>query len=275
MWVSAPGGRPFDTTYSPPVVADVNGTRLFIAGGSDGTIHAVKLATGEPVWKYVVSKRGLNTGVVLNGTTAIVSHSEENLETSEMGLLAAIDAGAKGDIGKEQIKWSRVGFQGGFSSPVIDGDRLMQVDNGSNLFAFDVVTGKLLWQHNLGTIQKASPVLADGKMYVGSENGTFFILRPGAQKAEVLDQDEMPLAPDGKPEAIIASPAVSNGRVFLVTTENIYCIGPRTPAPSQAASAPAAEPPSTAPVAHVQVVPTELILKPGDKVRFRARGCRE
>ncbi|HET8549407.1 MAG TPA: PQQ-binding-like beta-propeller repeat protein [Bryobacteraceae bacterium] len=271
VWVSAPGGRPFDTTYSPPIVADVNGTRLFIAGGSDGTVHAIRANTGEPVWKYVVSKRGLNTGVVLNGTTAFVSHSEENLDSSEMGLLAAIDATAKGDIGKQQIKWAKLGFQGGFSSPVIDGDRILQVDNGANLYAFDLVTGRQLWQLNTGTIQKASPVLADGKLYTGSENGRFYILRPGQEKADVLDEDDMPLAPDGKPEAIIGSPAVANGHIFLVTTENIYCIGPKTAAAPARATAPSREPPSTAPVAHVQVVPTELILKPGDKVRFRAR----
>ena len=47
--------------------------------------------------QVVISKRGVNTGVALNGTTAIVTHSEENLDTSEMGLIAAIDAKAKGD----------------------------------------------------------------------------------------------------------------------------------------------------------------------------------
>ena len=45
--------------------------------------------------------------------------------------------------------------------------------------AFDINTGRELWKQNLGTIQKASPVLADGKIYVGSENGKFFILKPG------------------------------------------------------------------------------------------------
>ncbi len=271
MWVSSPGGRPYDTTYSPAVVADVNGVRTLIAGGGDGTVHAIKVWTGESLWKYVVSKRGLNTGVVLNGTTAIVSHSEENLDTSEMGLLAAVDATARGDIGKAQIKWSRVGFQGGFSSPIVDGDRLLQVDNGANLFAFDIVNGKPLWQINLGTIQKASPVLAGGLIYVGSENGKFFILRAGQAKAEILDEDEMPPAPDGKPESIIASPAISNGRVFLVTNENIYCIGPKTAVASVAEPVAKPEPPSSEPPTHVQVVPTELTLKPGEKAQFRAR----
>lgn len=264
VWISSPGGRPFDTTYSPPVVADVDGTRLLMAGGGDGTIHAIKVWTGEPVWKYVISKRGVNTGVALNGTTAIVTHSEENYDTSEMGLIAAIDAKAKGDIGKPQVKWAKTGFQGGFSSPLADGDRLYQVDNGANLFAFDINTGRELWQQNLGTIQKASPVLADGKLYVGSENGKFFILKPGQDKVEVLDSDQL-----ADQEQIIASPAVSNGRVFLVSTDAIYCIGAKkvaTPNPPLAIHKKA---PAGAAVAHVQVVPAEVILKPGDKASYK------
>ncbi len=268
VWVSSPGGRPYDTTYAPPIVVNVGGTRLLIQGVSDGGVYAIKVSTGEPVWKYIVSKRGLNTGVVVHGTTAIITHSEENLDSSEMGMIAAVDAAAKGDIGKEQIKWNVKGFQGGFSSPVIDGDRLYQIDNGANLAAFDIATGKQLWLLNLGTIQKASPVLADGKLYVGTENGKFFILKPTAAGCEILDQDQ--LGTDTEPEAILSSVAVSRGRVYIVTEKALYSIGKK-----HAAEKPAAKiedlPLSHAPVAHVQVVPTELMLKPGESVRFRVR----
>jgi outer membrane protein assembly factor BamB len=268
LWLSSPGGRPYDTTYSPPVIADVEGTRLFIAGGGDGTVHALKVWTGEPVWRYVISKRGINTGAAISGNTVIVSHSEENTDSSEMGFLAAIDARSKGEVGKAQVKWSKMGWQGGFSSPIIDGDRLIQVDNGANLFAFDVNTGKTLWQQNLGTIQKASPVLADGKIYVGSENGRFWILKPGQEKVEVLDEDQ--LGTEGQIEQIIASPAVSNGRIYLVTTENIYCIGKKAVTPSAPVkwdnrAAAGATP------ASMLVTPTELLLQPGEKVQFHAR----
>ncbi len=273
IWSSAPGGRPYDTTYAPLVIANVNGTRLLIQGASDGMVHAIKPQTGEPVWKYEISKRGINSGVVIYGTNAIVSHSEENLESSEMGLIAAVDASGRGELKKEQVKWSRYGWMGGFSSPVIDGDRVYQLDNSANLGAFDLNTGKPLWRLTLGTVQKASPVLADGKLYVGTESGKFFILRPSATGCEILDQKQ--LGTEQQPEVIIASVAVANGRVYLVSDSNLYAIGKKptrptnTPANTAGTTVVAAD--ANATPTHIQVVPTELMLKPGDKVNFRVR----
>jgi outer membrane protein assembly factor BamB len=269
VYVSAPGGRPYDTTYAPPIIANVNGTRLLIQGASDGVVHAIKPQTGEPVWKYEISKRGLNTGVVLHGNTAILTHSEENLDSNEMGMMVAVDATSKGEIKKDQVKWAVYGWQGGFSSPVIDGDRLYQLDNGANIAAFDVNTGKQLWLQNLGTIQKASPVLADGKLYVGTENGKFFILKPSATGCEILDQDQ--LGTEAQPEAIIASAAVSNGRIFVVSDSGLYAIGKKTNQSSSGTTAAEGSAVSSQAATHVQVVPTELIFKPGDKVSFRVR----
>jgi outer membrane protein assembly factor BamB len=270
MWVSAPGGRPYDTTYAPPIIVNVNGTRLLIQGGSDGFVYAIKPQTGEPVWKIEISKRGLNTGVVVYNNLAILTHSEENLESSEMGMMLAVDATAKGEIKKDQIKWSSYGWQGGFSSPVLDGDRLYQVDNGANIAAFDVNTGKQLWLKNLGTIQKASPVLADGKLYVGTENGKFYILKPSATGCEILDEDQ--LGTEAQPETIIGSAAVSDGRVYFASDSGLYAIGKKTShGSSQSTASAVGNHVSSQAATHVQVVPTELILKPGDKVNFRVR----
>ena len=99
---------------------------------------------------------------------------------------------------------------------MIDGDRLYQIDNGANIAAFDVNSGKQLWLQNLGTIQKASPVLADGKLYVGTENGKFFILKPSATGCEILDEDALGTAMH--PEAIIAS-AGANTRVRMTEAD--------------------------------------------------------
>ncbi len=117
------------------------------------------------------------------------------------------------------------GFLPTFASPVMDAERLYTMDNGAIVGAFDLKTGARLWTKTLGTLQKGSPVLADGKLYVGTENGKFFILRPSAQGVEVLDEDLLGTA--DAPEAIVASPIVADGRVYVASMDNLYAIGKR------------------------------------------------
>ena len=271
VWVSNPQARHYDTNYSSIVPATIDGQRVFLVGGSDGTIHELKVATGEPVWHLDLSKRAILTSVVLKDRVAILSHSEENLDSSEMGMLAAIDAGQKGELKQDQLKWKTLGAQVGFSSPLVDGDRIYALDNGANLLAFDVNTGHELWKQNLGTIQKASPVLADGKLYVGTENGKFFIVKPGRDKAEILDSDLLGTA--ATPEVIFAGAAVSNGKVFFASMDNLYCIGRKSAGAvaSKSPPNPLEKAPADAKPTLLQVVPTELILKPGEKRTFHAR----
>jgi outer membrane protein assembly factor BamB len=282
IWVSAPEGRPTDTIYANPYVADVNGVRMFFSGGSDGAMHALKIATGEPVWHWDVSKRGLNTAALMVGPDVIVTHSEENLASNEMGMLAAVPAASKGTLTDKDARWIVRDVQAGYGSPVSDGERIYVADNGGILFAFDVKTGKQLWTEKLGTIQKSSPVLADGKLYVGTENGKFYIIRPHADKAEILDSDQ--LGTEDIPEPIIASPAVARGRVYVVTMAAMYALGPKgVPGAGSAAgrAVPGSEPgsgnrstpgpPPAGEAASILVTPTDLIVKPGEPASLTIR----
>jgi outer membrane protein assembly factor BamB len=281
LWISAPEGRPTDTIYANPFIAEVNGTRMFFTGGSDGAMHSLKISTGESIWSWRVSQRGLNTAALLVGPDVIVSHSEENVGTSEMGMLAAVPAASKGTLSDKDARWIARGVQAGYASPVSDDGRIYVLDNGGVLLAFDAKTGKALWHQALGTIAKASPVLADGKLYVGTENtgdagGKFYIIRPHADRAEVLDEDW--LGTPEKSEQIIASPIVARGRVYVTSVDALYAIGPKaTPTSSRKTPADGIAAPSTngggqasAP-ATILVTPTDLILKPGQSIDLTAR----
>ena len=271
-WVSAPEGRPTDTIYANPFVADVNGVRMFFSGGSDGAMHALKIGTGEPVWNWKVSQRGLNTAALVVGSDLIVTHSEENIGTSEMGMVAAVPAASKGTLTDKDARWMVRDVQAGYASPVSDGQRIYVVDNGGVLLAFDLKDGRQLWRKNLGTIQKSSPVLADGKLYVATENGKLYILRPKADGVDVLDEDVLPAGSDGKPQAIVASPAVARGRVYLASMEALYAIGAKgTPAQSTAAATGPGTGAKAGAAASLLVTPTELIVKPGESVALAVR----
>ena len=275
-YVSAPEGRPTDTIYANPFIADVNGVRTFFSGGSDGAMYGLKINTGEKIWGWRVSQRGLNTAALGVGSDIIVTHSEENLGSSEMGMVAAVPMDAKGDLTDKDARWVTRGVQAGYASPVTDGERIYVLDNGAVLIAVDVKTGQRVWSESLGTIAKASPVFADGKLYIGTENtgdagGKFFIIRPTAAKAEILDQDW--LGTPQKSELIIAAPIVARGRIYVTSMDTLYAIGPKGTPKAAAAPAPAAAQPAagSGPATVAQVTPTELTLKPGESVALTVK----
>jgi outer membrane protein assembly factor BamB len=279
VWMSAPEGRPTDTIYANKFVATVNGVRTIFSGGSDGAMHAVKAANGEPIWSWRVSQRGLNTAALVVGDDVIVTHSEENVGTSDMGMVAAVPASSKGTLTDEDARWLVRGVQVGFASPVSDGERLYVVDNGGVLFAFDLKTGARLWHMPIGTIAKASPVYADGKLYIGTENtgnagGKFYIIRPHADRGEILDEDW--LGTPEQSELIIASPIVARGRVYVTSMDAIYAIGPKGVPATTAAAAPAGGSAAqgsgpAGPVAALVVSPTEHLIKPGEPLQLQIR----
>ena len=100
-------------------------------------MHALKIATGEPVWNFLVSKRGLNTAALVLGSDVIISHSEENIISNEMGMLAAVPTTSKGTLADKDARWLIRGVQAGYASPVSDGERIYALDNGGVLIAFD------------------------------------------------------------------------------------------------------------------------------------------
>ena len=233
VYVSNPGGRPYDTAYASPLIATINGLRLLIVGLGDGGIHAIKPQTGEKVWSFVAAKRAINTGVVVKGTSVIVSHGDENLDTSELGMIGAIDGSQSGDI--KATKWAVKGDQFGFSSPVIDGNRALP--DRKRLEAEGVRRGdrpRALETSRSAPFRRRRSVLADGKLYVGTESGKFFIVRPRRRPREVLSEVMLPLSKnsvqqaEGTPEPILGGAAVSRGRIFFVSSDAVYAIGPKT-----------------------------------------------
>lgn len=225
IWVSTPGGRPLDTTYSTPVVTEVNGQKLIIGGNADGGIYAMRQATGEMVWGFKLSKRGINTSVVVDGTKVYATHSEENFDTTAMGRVVCIDATGTGDVTSTHEVWRADGIGVGYASPTIKDGQLYVVDNSANMHCLNADTGETLWEHSVGTVGKGSPVWADGKLYVTEVNGKFHILQPGKDKCESLSMQEINRVEDDHYVEIFGSAAIADGRIYFTTEEHLYCIG--------------------------------------------------
>ncbi len=271
VWWAAPGGAPYDTTYATPAVAVVNGVRMLVAPNADGNIYGLRARTGETLWSYKLSKRGLNTAAVVDGNYAYVTHSEENHGTTVMGSIVCIDASKTGDITESGTVWRVDGCEAGYASPAISNGRLYIVDNSADLYSFDAKTGKQNWRFKLGRVGKGSPtVTSDGIIYVGEQNGIFHIVKDEGDKCTSLDREEF-TRPDHAIDEIYGSPIVTNGRVYFMTRYNTYCLGKKD-TPKQTVSIPPmpAEKPQDG-VGKLLIVPGEITVAPGEPVKFKTR----
>lgn len=272
LWTAAPGGRPFDTNYSCPVVTVINGTRMLIGGNSDGGIHAFNARTGEKIWGFRMSKRGLNASTVVDGDLVYISHGEDNIDSTDFGRIQCIDATGKGDVTDTHSIWRVDNIKAGYASLLVKDGILYVVSDTGKLYAFDSKDGTQLWVHNLGTVGKGSPAWADGKLYVMEVNGNVHILKPSREKCESLSHVQIPSANGEGMDEIYASPAIADGRVFVVTRDRTFCLGtPDHEVQSDPIPPLAEETPATDKIAHLQLIPYETKLMGSGEVDYTVK----
>lgn len=272
VWWSKPGGRPLDTTYAVPVVAVINGRRQLIGGAADGTVFGLKIATGEPVWSFKLSKRGLNVSPVVHGNHVYIAHSEENIDNTAMGRVVCVDASGKGDVTKTHEVWRVDGLKVGYASPLLHDGRLYVIENRGTMHCLDAATGAEHWRFKIGRVAKGSPVWADGRIYITEVNERFLILQPSDKSCALLSETKFE-DPAGAMVDLFGSPAVSNGRLFFTTMNGVYCIGSKEARPSDTVSG-VEKPRPAAPgakAAHLAVYPADVLLKPGERKKLTAR----
>jgi outer membrane protein assembly factor BamB len=135
------------------------------------------------------------------------------------GPYMALRPGGRGDISTSHVVWEVPTGAPYISSLVYHEGILYMASDVGAVTAIDAATGKRIWQQRVEGIFSASPVAADGKIYFVSETGETIVLKAGRQ-AEVLARNDVG-------ERLIASPAISNGQIFLRSDDRLFAIGRR------------------------------------------------
>ena len=135
--------------------------------------------------------------------------------------IQAIRGGGSGDVTKTHVVWDiRNKSPSNLSSPVVFADQLFVVKKGGIASSFEVSAGKTSWElkriRNAGDYY-ASPIAGDGKIFVTGENGFISVLKAGPE-LEILARNDMG-------DSCIATPAISNGRIFVRTKNSLLCFG--------------------------------------------------
>jgi len=203
--------RPVPNSWASPAIARTAQRTEVITCAAPWVI-AYDPARGAELWRA----KGLNGDVVPSpafGGGLVFA-------TADSAKLLAIRPDGAGDVTATHVAWTAEDGTPDISSPVSDGRFVLQAASGGYLTCYETATGTKAWEHYLESGQTASPVLAGGRVYLAGEDGVIRIFKMG-EAFEMIDKGEVG-------EAVYATPAFVDSRIYVRGEANVFCIGAQT-----------------------------------------------
>jgi len=246
LWESAlPGEKILHGQWSNPAYGVIKGKPQVIFAGGNGWLYSLDPKTGSLLWSFDCNPKdavwrigGAGTRNYIISTPVIwddkvyIGVGQDPEHGEGVGHLWAIDATGSGDVTGKGVVWTRGGedFHRTMSTVAIDGDGILYISDLSGyLYALDAKTGQHFWTYNTYAAIWGSPYVADGKVYLGDEDGDIVVLRTG-KKMEVLHEVNMG-------SSVYTTPVAKDGVLYVATRAKLYALQEGTGKPAPAAPA--------------------------------------
>lgn len=205
-------GRGRVSHSTPVVIAGPQGDELII--NSNARVEAYDPKNGRPLWHAGSERQTPIPSPVFHDGTIYLSRGYRNSD------IWALRPGGRGDVSESHMRWRMPGG-GSYVPSIVQYQGLVYMTNEIGVVTCAAAeSGTAIWKERLGGIFFASPVAADGKVYLLSETGETFVLRAG-RKAEVLAKNDLG-------ERFLASPAIAEGMIFLRGDRTLFAIAERS-----------------------------------------------
>jgi outer membrane protein assembly factor BamB len=206
--------RKVQVSWSTPLLVRNAKRPELITSGTEFVI-SYDPATGKELWRHKgVESNAIPSPVANNDMVFLVAGFPAK-------IAMAIKLGGNGDLtGTPNVPWTYAKGTAYVPSPILYGDFLYLTTDRGILTCIDAKTGEVKYEGGRIPIPAtftASPVAFEGKILMTSEDGDTFIVKAGP-KHEILGTNSIG-------EAVYASPAVADGRIFIRGEKNLYCIG--------------------------------------------------
>jgi len=202
------------STWSMPLVVDYAGSKQVVVSATN-KVRSYDLKTGKVIWECAGLGGNVIPAPVHKDDVVYVMSGFRNPN------LMAIRLGRTGDLtGSDAVLWSNTRGNSYTPSPVLSDDKLYTLTDTGMLSCYNASTGKPYYQMSRLPKPysfKSSPVGANGKLYMASEDGDVVVVKMG-DKFEVLATNTM------NDEFFVATPAIVDGEIFLRGENTLYCI---------------------------------------------------
>lgn len=198
-------------SYSAPLIRELAGRTQLIQCG-DRCVTSFDPQTGKPRWTVDGPSQEFVGTPVYSEKAGLVFISSSWPKRH----LLAIRPDGSGNVTETHVAWRDDKGAPYVPSMIVAGDFLLAVNNSGIAFCYEAATGEVYWRERLGK-HHASPVLIDGLVYFINDDGQVNVIKPGTE-FNLVAQYELG-------ESCYASPAISDGQVFLRGFEHLFCIG--------------------------------------------------
>jgi outer membrane protein assembly factor BamB len=196
-------------SYSTPIIVSaVSGDELVL--NTSGAIEAYRPATGEALWRIDEESRFAIPMPVHDDGVVYASRGYRS------GPYLAVRAGGRGDVSGSHVEWKVPTGAPYISSLVFADGLLFMAGDVGVVTCVDAKTGQRVWQERIDGIFTASPIAAADRIYLVSETGETIVMR-ASRTPEVLARNKI----DAR---LLASPALSGGRLFLRSDDQLIAI---------------------------------------------------
>lgn len=198
-------------SFSTPIIRNMAGKIQMIFLGNQ-EIASYNPDDGSKYWFVSGPSEDFCSSPVYNETHGLVIVSS----AWPKRILVAIKPDGKGDVSSSHVVWQSTKGAYYVPSPVCTDKYILSTMTNGDVHCIDAATGNVLWIENLGK-QYSSPVLAGGLVYMPNDEGVITVIKPGPTFEYVARN------PIG--EKMNASPAISNGKIYLRGYKHLFCIG--------------------------------------------------
>lgn len=222
---NSPGANVLHGQWSTPSVAEVDGVVQVITGQGDGWVRGFEALTGTKLWEFDTNPKDseyprdrndvISAPVIVDGRVYI-ANGQDPENGDGVGHFYVIDASKRGDITESGLVWHYGEIRRSISSAAVSDGLVYIPDFAGFLHCLDAATGQPKWVHDTYASVWGSPLLADGKIYLGDEDGDVVILEAGPAE-KVVGEFNM----EG---AVYTSAVPANGVLFIASHRQLFAL---------------------------------------------------
>lgn len=197
-------------SYVTPIIRQIDGRTQMVLSGSKH-IMSVDPYTGKTLWQVDGPTEQFVASMVYDGSLFFMTCGYPDY------YVLGIDPSGSGNVTDSHVVWESRAARAYVPSPVVLNGYLIVADDRGTANCFDAATGEQHWKARLGSGFNSSLVHANGLAYLIAKDGKSKVIKPG-KSLNVVAENELG-------EYVSASPAISNGQLFIRGEKSLFCIG--------------------------------------------------